>query len=293
MLLTSFIDYLRFEKRYSEHTIIAYQTDIIQFQQFIASQGLDVSDTQRNTIRYWLVSLQSKNISHRSIHRKISSVNSFYKFMMRSKLVKHNPTQDISLPKISKKIPLTISENKLEMLLNRKDIFKDTILEFQSKLIIELLYGTGIRLSELLNLKSTDIDFNQSTIRIMGKGSKERLVPVYPQLLSVIKTHEFYKKNDIIYQNCPYLISTSRGTKAYPMFINRIVKQYLSIVSTQKKVNPHLLRHSFATSILNNGGELNAIKDILGHANLAATQIYTHNTTERLKSIYKTAHPRA
>ncbi|RYX82639.1 integrase, partial [bacterium] len=229
----------------------------------------------------------------RSVNRKISSLKTYFKFLLREKLLGENPMSKIQSPKLAKKLPVVIQGEKIGQLLDNELIFENNFSGIRNKLIIEMLFGTGIRLAELLNLAETDISWYETTIKILGKRSKERIVPLNKELLLLIKQYLFIKKSESFNNNSLKLFVTDTGSTCYPNFIYRIVQKYLSYITTQNKKSPHVLRHTFATSLLNNGADLNAIKELLGHANLSATQIYTHNSVERLKLIYKQAHPKA
>ncbi len=292
MFLEQFLKYLQYEKRYSSHTLTAYKTDILSFSQFIQSASVEIQFANHQIIRLWLVSLMEENLNSRSVNRKISTLRSFYKFLLREKIVEENPVLKIQTPKTSKKLPVFISDNKLNSLLDSQ-IFENNFFGLRDKLVLELLFGTGIRLSELLGLKSTDIYLAEKTLKVLGKRNKERIVPINHSLADLLNNYFTEKNIQSFSNNSDTLIVTNIGLPAYPKLIYRIVQKYLSMISTQEKKSPHVLRHSFATSLLNNGADINAIKDLLGHANLAATQVYTHNSIERLKSIYKQAHPKA
>jgi integrase/recombinase XerC len=233
-----------------------------------------------------------EDIDPRSINRKISTLRSLYKYLHREKIVEENPVLKIQTPKVAKKLPTFISDDKLNGLLDGK-VFEDDFFGLRDKLIIELLFGTGIRLSELLGIKEKDIYIAEQTLKVLGKRNKERIIPINYSLISLLDNYSTEKKNQGFSNNSDVLIVNDKGLPAYPKFIYRAVQKYLKMISTQEKRSPHVLRHSFATSLLNNGADINAIKDLLGHANLAATQVYTHNSIERLKSIYKQAHPKA
>ena len=292
MFLEQFIKYLTFEKRYSQHTIIAYKNDIIQYQQHLTSLETEIQLANHQNIRSWIIDLMDNSLDAKSINRKISTLRSFYKFLQKEKVITDNPVQKVLAPKTAKKLPVFITDDKLTTLLDSNS-FSDDFEGLRDKLVLELLFGTGIRLSELLGLKTSNVYLNEKTIKVLGKRNKERIIPINLTLTNLLN-HYIVEKNNQEYSNNPeVLIVTNTGAKGYPKLIYRIVQKYLSLISTQEKKSPHILRHSFATSLLNKGADINAIKDLLGHANLAATQIYTHNSIERLKSIYKQAHPKA
>jgi integrase/recombinase XerC len=292
MFLEQFIKYLTYEKRYSIHTLIAYKNDLLQFQQFLSLDEEEIQFANYRNIRGWMVSLMDDNLDARSINRKISTLRSFYKFLQKEKVITDNPVLKVLTPKTTKKLPVFIADDKLSNLLD-SNLFGDDFEGVRDKLVIELLFGTGIRLSELISLKTNNVYLNEKTIKVLGKRNKERIIPINVTLVELINFYIVEKYKQQQSNISEVLIVTNVGMQAYPKLIYRIVKKYLSIISTQEKKSPHILRHSFATSLLNKGADINAIKDLLGHANLAATQVYTHNSIERLKSIYKQAHPKA
>jgi integrase/recombinase XerC len=294
MLISSFLTYLQHEKRYSPHTLLAYEADLHQFEQYIFdSFELTLLTIKPVQVRSFMVKLMDVQISANAINRKISSLRSFYKYLQREGTLAANPMLLIKAPKIAKRLPVFVEEHKLDQLLDSKTVFNDSFASKRDKVVLELLFGTGIRLAELLLLKDTDINTYDSTIKVLGKRSKERIVPLHPPLLKEVEAYKTLKSLQNFNNKITTLIVTNTGAAAYPKMIYQIVRRYLTLVSTQDKKSPHVLRHSFATSLLNRGADLNAIKELLGHAGLAATQVYTHNSVERLKSIYKQAHPKA
>ncbi|KQR70642.1 tyrosine-type recombinase/integrase [Pedobacter sp. Leaf176] len=294
MLLNSFLTYLSHEKRYSPHTITSYQADISQFQDFISNTfQLDFFEIKHTHIRSFMVELMENKSSENTISRKISALRSFYHFLSRAEKIANNPMQLIKSPKVPKRLPVFVENQKLDKLLDSEVFFDDSFNSKRDHIVIELLFGTGIRLAELIGLKNTDVDFYSNSIKVLGKRNKERIIPVNKQLINQLNDYIDLKKTQNLDNNLPYLIVTNTGARAYPKLIYRIVNSYLSLVSTHDKRSPHVLRHSYATSLLNAGADLNAIKELLGHASLAATQVYTHNSIERLKTIYKQAHPKA
>ncbi len=292
-LIDSFISYIRHEKRYSDHTIISYKTDLLQFADFLFQtyEEKSLASVNHNMARSWVVALIEANINPKSVNRKIASLKAFYKFLLRGKKVDKNPTLKIKAPKVKKSLPVFVSESGITELLDQFE-YPDGFTGIRDKLVIELLYGTGIRLSELLNLKEQQIDILNGTIKVKGKGNKERIIPLNSSLIHLIKDYQSIKTNEFN-NNLAWLIVSDKGSKSYPMLIYRIVKKYLNLVTTDEKKSPHVLRHTFATHLLNKGADLNAIKDLLGHSSLAATQVYTHNSMEKLKSIFEQAHPKA
>nr|MBC7613493.1 tyrosine-type recombinase/integrase [Pseudopedobacter sp.] len=293
MFLEQYLKYLQYEKRYSQHTLIAYKKDLSQYYQFLKSSENEVLTANHHTIRSWMVNLMDENIDGRSINRKISALRSFYKFLIKENFLIENPVIKVQTPKVAKKLPTFIPHEKLNSLLDNEDSFSDDFSGLRDKMVIELLFGTGIRLSELLNLTVNSVKAQERTIKVLGKRNKERIVPVNQSLFSLIENYNLEKNKQEFSNNSNLLIVTNTGAAAYPKLIYRLVQKYLSTISTLDKKSPHVLRHSFATSLLNKGADINAIKELLGHANLAATQVYTHNSIERLKSIYKQAHPKA
>lgn len=293
MYQEAFTDYLRFEKRLSPHTVLAYSNDLAQFYLYLKSVYTleDIKLVNHTIIRSWIVSLMENKISARSVNRKISTLKSYYKFLLREKILEINPMSKIQSPKNPKRLPLFVEESKMNALIEDVD-FKDDFQGRRNLLIIELLYSTGMRRIELVNLKETDINFRNSTVKVLGKRNKERLIPLTPEILTLIKEYT-EQRNHLIKSKHEQLFLTEKGNPIYPGAVYRIVKGSLEKVTTLSKKSPHILRHTFATHLLNNGANLNAIKELLGHANLAATQIYTHNTIEKLKSVYSKAHPKA
>jgi integrase/recombinase XerC len=302
----NFINYIQFEKRYSPHTVIAYRTDLEQFYEFLSQQyGIsDIIGVNHSMIRSWIVFLLGKQNSPRSINRKITALKSFYKFLMKEGIVSQNPIRKIITPRTSKRLPVFVEKERMDTLLDEID-FGEGFHALRDKLIIEMFYATGMRLSELVNIKESDIDFHYSSIKVLGKRNKERLIPFSDKFGKLLKTY-LHACRDVIndINNChnaladPLISSTplfftDSGRKIYPKMVYRIVNNYLSQVTTIEKKSPHVLRHTFATHLLNNGAELNAVKEMLGHANLSATQVYTHITIEKLKKIYQQAHPKA
>ena len=298
-----FIDYIQYEKRYSPHTVSAYRNDLDQFFSYLNLQ-YNISDIQEVThpmIRSWLVHLMEEKISPRSVNRKLTTLKSFYKFLLKEGRVNVNPMRKIISPRVSKKLPSFVEKEKMAMLFETIN-FGTGFPAMRDCLILEILYATGMRLSELINLKETDIDFHQSALKVLGKRNKERLIPFSNKFADLLKIYlqgkKIYLERDEFQRSLGnhydhWLLITDSGKKSYPRFIYRTVTKYLSQVTTLQKISPHVLRHTFATHLLNNGAELNAVKELLGHANLSATQVYTHNTIEKLKTIYKQAHPKA
>lgn len=290
-----FLRHLQFEKRYSSHTLTAYGNDLKQFFAFI-EKTYQVNSAKEIThffVRSWMVSLIESKIDARSVNRKISTLKSFFKFLLRNKEIVHNPMQKIISPKISKKLPSFIDEKKMNQLLDG-EIFENTFEGIRDKLIINMFYQTGMRVSELVEIKESDIDLINLSINVLGKRNKVRMIPITFEMKKQIQLYSDEKKNSIeqIKPDAKFFVRND-GNKINRKVVYDLVKEKLGKVTTGQKRSPHVLRHTFATQMLNNGAEINAVKEILGHASLAATQVYTHNTIEKLKNIYKQAHPKA
>lgn len=292
--IRTFLEYLQFQKRYSENTVEAYKNDLESFSDYLYI-NYQLSDCVQATTMYiksWLAGLKEEGLSSRSVNRKISSLKSFYKFQLKQGTLTHSPMATVISPKGGKKLPVYIEKEGMEILSN-DEIFPETFHGKTCRLIIELLYNTGIRRSELQNLKTADIDFYNSSIKVLGKGKKERIIPVGTAINNRIKEYIKAKEELKFLIDNEFLLLTEAGRKLSVSFIYQAVKYYLSIVSTADQKSPHVLRHTFATHLMNNGADLNAVKELLGHSSLAATQIYTHNNIEKLKEIFKKAHPKA
>lgn len=294
MLRDRFIQHIQFEKRYSPHTVISYKNDLDQFFIYLESvyQVTDIHDVNYLQIRSWLVEMMEQKITSRSINRKITTLKSFYKFLIREGAIEENPMNKIIAPKMSKRLPVFVEKEKMDLLFDKVD-FGEGFEAARNKLIVELFYMTGMRLSELVNLKLHDIDLPQQTIKVLGKRNKERIIPFSRSLEKQIASYLDLRNEMKNIYDSDYLFLTEKGKKIYQKLVYRLINYYLSIVTTLDKRSPHVLRHTFATHMLNNGADLNAIKELLGHANLSATQVYTHNTIEKLKTVYKQAHPKA
>lgn len=292
MLLTRFINYIQFEKNYSPNTLTSYKKDIQNYIAFLQADGFSVEEATHHQIRAYLASLMANEMQARSVNKNISTLRSFYKFLQRENLVNNNPLLLVRNLKTPKNLPVFIEEERLVELLNNEETFSTDFSGMRDRLVMELLFGTGIRRSELLTINHVDVDFYNQTIRILGKGNKERVIPIYKTLTDLIS--KFIKTKEQEFEsNTTRLIVNDKGGDASASLIYKIVTHYLRNISTQLKVSPHVLRHSFATSLLNRGAAINDIKELLGHANLAATQIYAHSSVEKLKLIYKQAHPKA
>lgn len=287
-----FVGYIQNEKRYSAHTVNAYLRDINQFIDFLnkSFSGIEPLNVNYRHVRGWVVSLMEDKIQARSVNRKLSSLNSFYKYLLRENFVQFNPTEKVISPKTKKRLPYFVEEKSMLDLFNNID-FGSGYIGVRDKLILFIFYMTGIRLSELISIKINDVDLHENTIKVLGKRNKERIIPFGPKLRKEIEIFMSFRNN--IETNESLLFLTEEGKKLYSKLVYRVVKHYISLVATIEKRSPHVLRHTFATHLLNNGADLNAIKELLGHANLAATQVYTHNSFDKLRTIYKKAHPRA
>jgi integrase/recombinase XerC len=292
-MIESYLNYIRYEKRYSNHTFISYQNDLNQFSAFSKDSYdlLCLSEASYQMIRAWIVTLAENEITAKSINRKIACLRSFYKYLLKQNTIQKDPTLRLKAPKINKQLPHFVEENDILKLLDQF-IFSEDFYGLRDKLILELLYGTGIRLSELISIKEEHINKFERIIKIKGKGNKERMIPLNENLMNLINIYN-KEREKVIERSNEYLIITDKGDQGYPMFIYRTVKNYLETIPTLEKRSPHVLRHTFATHLLNKGADLNAIKDLLGHSSLAATQVYTHNSLDKLKAIFEQAHPKA
>ena len=293
-MLESFLKFLEFEKRSSIHTITSYGEDLRQLQAFLASafEITDFTDVQHSHLRNWVIELMEDGISANSINRKIASVKSFYKFLKSREYLSTNPASRLKPLKTEKRLPAFVQENDLMQLLDGQAPDPDDVSSVRDHLILELFYGSGIRLSELIGLKNSDVNFYDNTIKVLGKRNKERIIPIPQSIVNNIRKYQdMVGKN--FSENRERLFLTDAGKPLYPMFVYRLVNKNLTQVSTLTKKSPHVLRHTFATHLLDKGADLNAVKDLLGHTSLAATQVYTHNSLEKLKSAFDQAHPKA
>jgi len=290
--VTDFVNYLNYEKHFSKHTVTAYQNDLIQFQKFLQSnfEVTDIKSVHHQMIRSWLVQLMNDKIAARSVARKLTTLKTFYRFLLKENRVENNPMSKVQSPKIQKRLPVFVEETPMNILLDNIE-FTEDFKGKRDKLIINLLYSTGIRLSELINLKNRDVDIYNQQIKVLGKRNKERIIPITKELSEQLISFSEVKNEENL--RGEYLFVTLKNEQLYPKLVYTIVKANLSLVTSIEKRSPHVLRHTFATHLLNKGADLNAIKELLGHANLSATQVYTHNSIERLKTIYKNKHPKA
>ncbi|NOY48685.1 MAG: tyrosine-type recombinase/integrase [Chlorobi bacterium] len=293
MSFKTFIDYLSLEKKYSKHTVHAYRRDLETFQEFNKERFADnnIDKVNYSQIRSWIIHLVDSGISNRSINRKTSSLNSYYKFLLKVEMIKVNPLAKHKALKTSKKIQIPFSEKEVSTVLEDFN-FDDSFGGIRDKLIIELFYSTGIRRIELVQLKLKDVDVSNKTLKVLGKRNKERFLPLLDSVLRALETY-IRKRNTLEKINdTDILFLTKKGDKIYETLVYRIINDYFSKVSTKVKKSPHILRHSFATHLLNQGADLNAVKELLGHSSLAATQVYTHNSIAELKKVYAKSHPR-
>jgi integrase/recombinase XerC len=292
MFITRFSHHIEFEKRFSKHTISAYLQDLGQFKSFLSSRELDFDSVTHRDIRTWLVDLMAES-GPRTVNRKLSSLRAFYKFLNREGLSTANPLIQIKALKTPKRLPVALHQNDLNALLDHGDYFAPDFGGLRDRLVIEMLFGTGIRLAELLGIRERDINVYEQTVLVNGKRNKQRLIPLNKTLIELINQY-IKEKHSQGFSCCPdMLILTDRGKAAYSGLIYRIVTKHLSYITSKEKKSPHILRHSFATNLLENGADLNSVKELLGHSSLASTQVYTHTTVEKLKTIYKQAHPKA
>lgn len=288
-----FLQYIQYEKNYSSCTVLSYRKDLEQFTQFVAERGLtdNISHATTEHIRLWLMTMRDAKCKATTINRRLSTLRSFYKFLLRQNAIEVDPTARIVAAKTPKKIPTFFSEKDLDNLLDMSENVT-TFEACRNETIIETFYQTGMRLAELISLKDSDIDFDRNTIRIFGKRRKERIVPFGEDLREKLKNYIALRDREVE-RTTPYLYILQSGKQMYAKAVYRIVTEAMGQVSTQEKRSPHVLRHTFATAMLNHGADINAVKELLGHANLAATQIYTHTTFEQLQKIYQQAHPHA
>ena len=294
MLIEKFIDYLQIEKNYSSNTLSAYKKDLIEFKNFI-NENFDkypIEHAEYKAIRLWIVELVNKNLSNRSINRKVSSLKSFYKFLVKTDTIGSSPLLAHSPLKQSKKIQVPFSKEEINSLLD-SDSFKNDFRGVLQKTIITFFYFTGVRRIELINIKESDINMDSSTIRIMGKRSKERIIPMLPKLKKSIIDYLYLRSQEFNKKNLEYLFVSRSGSRLSEKYVYRTVNEYFKLVSPKVKKAPHVLRHSFATHLINEGADINSVKELLGHSSLSATQVYSHTSMERIKEVFKNSHPRA
>jgi integrase/recombinase XerC len=293
-MITSFTRYLASEKRLSQHTVQAYETDLKQCASFLDtfSPNIQLEQATHQSLRTWVVTLARQGLNSRSINRKIAALRAFYKFLCIKAYITHNPTLQLSTLSIKKTVPVFLKEKELLRLLDHH-LFEDTFEGWRDKLVLELLYGTGIRLAELLALPNEAVDLYDNTIRVWGKRNKERIVPFPKSIRQVVERYRRYRAAIVSNHSTNLLLVTVAGTPCYPMLVYRLVSKYLRAYTHADRYSPHVLRHTFATHLLNKGADLNAIKNLLGHESLATTQLYTHHSLKRLQEVFKQAHPRA
>lgn len=292
-IVEKYISYLRYEKNYSSHTEISYYTDLIQFKDFVESgyPDRDLLTVDGDIVRAWIISLMENKTSARSVNRKLSSLKSFYRYLQKTGEISNNPLKKIAGPKTKKPIPSFVNYTDMEKVLDN-DASGGDFESYRDKVILELFYVTGMRRAELINLKDEDIDLDADNIRVTGKRNKQRIIPISKNTAELIKKYLEFRNKNFENQTTAFFVKNN-GEGMYPMMIHRIVSSRLRWIPTLAKASPHVLRHSFATGMLNNGADINAVKELLGHSSLASTEIYTHTSFDELKKIYNKAHPRA
>ena len=289
-----FLDFIKFQKRYSGHTIISYQHDLVSFFDFLQMQfgEMPLNEIKSTFIRSWLAQLKQDGLESKSITRKISALKSFFKFQLRQQQISVSPMATILSPRLKKRLPQYVEKGDIQTLFTQVE-FPDNWDGKTHRLLIQLLYNTGIRQAELVGLKESQVDLHNQSIKVLGKGGKERIIPVSKELMRILRDYISSKKVHFEAFDKECLLINARGRKLYPRYVYNAVRHYLGMVTTIDKKSPHVLRHSFATHLMNNGADINAVKELLGHSSLAATQVYTHNTIEKLKDIHRKAHPKA
>lgn len=292
--IQSFIDYLKFEKRYSPHTITSYSTDLVDFFDFSALTfgTTDLGSIKSAFVRSWLASLKEKGLSSKSLNRKISSLKSFFKYHLKTGSISTTPMGNVISPKINKRLPVFVKETETITILESVNQQAEDWKSLNGKMLITIFYATGMRLSELINLRENQIDSARGQLKVLGKGNKERIIPISKEVVDTITTYGALKRKEFsVFDD--FLLVTEKGKKLYPRYAWKLVSDILGVASTLDKKSPHVLRHTFATHLMNNGANLNAVKELLGHSSLASTQVYTHNTIDKLKDVHKKAHPKA
>ena len=294
-MIDSFINYLEFEKRSSAHTVLAYRKDLEQASEFVQN-SFELNDLESCThaeLRAWIIDLVEQGLSATTVNRKLATLRSYYKFLMRSQVISKDPTYKLKSLKTPKKLPEFVQEESISSVLE-EDVYADTFEGQRDKMIMEFLYLTGVRLSELIGLKWKDLNLIEEHVKVLGKRQKERIIPITKSLKqNIVLYQKVFEERFSKIEGNSYFIVSNKGEQSYPMMIYRTVRHYLDLFAQNTRRSPHLLRHTFATHLLNKGADLNAVKDLLGHANLAATQVYTHNTMEKLKAVFEQAHPKA
>jgi len=293
MQFKSFTDYLELEKKYSLHTVTAYLNDLEDFQKFASEeyQYAEIMAVNYSIVRSWIVSLVDSGISNRTVNRKISSLKTYYKFLLKTSQIEINPLAKHKALKTSKKIQVPFSEKEIENVMELLQT-ENTFEGLRDRLIVELFYSTGIRRAELISVKLSDVSFAQKTIKVLGKRNKERIIPLLPTVINTINEYLPFREQLENIKDYHNLFLTNKGVKVYEMLVYRIINSYFSRTSEKVKKSPHILRHSFATHLLNEGADINAVKELLGHSSLASTQVYTQNSIAKLKEVYKNSHPR-
>lgn len=294
MDITVFLKYLELEKRFSVHTTKAYKSDLLQFFAYLEEiySLTSILEVRHFHIRAWVVELMQNKITPRSINRKLSTLKTYFKFLKRRKEIQENPMLKVIAPKVGKRLPVFVKEIELENLFEKIN-FGEGYAAVRDEMVMEMLYSTGMRRSELINLTPNDLDFFNNQVKVLGKGNKERLIPFARPLADRLKNYLDIRNDEFGLGTTEFLFLTEKGKIMYPKLVYNLVKKYLSQITTVEQRSPHVLRHSFATHLSNNGADLNAIKELLGHSSLAATQVYTHNSIEKLKKVYQQAHPKA
>lgn len=292
--IQSFFEYLKYEKRYSPHTILSYQNDLTDFIDFVEVQfgATEIDAISHNHIRSWLASVKDKGLTAKSINRKISALKSLFKYLMKTGVLTVTPMSKIINPKTGRRLPAFVKEDETVRLVEVLNQSADDWKSLNARMLITIFYSTGMRLSELINLREKQVDHDKKQIKVLGKGNKERIIPVSPELTTAIRQYIEQRKERFTTADDTLLV-TEKGKKMYPKYAWLLVNTYLGMASTLDKKSPHVLRHTFATHLMNNGASLTAVKELLGHSSLAATQVYTHTTIEKLKDIHKKAHPKA
>ncbi|MEH6766026.1 MAG: tyrosine-type recombinase/integrase [Aequorivita antarctica] len=293
MIFKPFTDYLQLEKKYSPHTVTAYLKDLEDFQKFASEeyQYADIVNVNYSIVRSWIVSLVDSGISNRTVNRKLSSLKTYYKFLLKTGQIEINPLAKHKALKTSKKIQVPFSEREIVDVMEMMQV-EDNFEGLRDRLIVELFYSTGIRRAELINVKLNDVSFPQKTIKVLGKRNKERIIPLLPAVLKTISEYLPFREQLEKIEDSEMLFLTSKGVKIYETLVYRIINSYFSLASEKVKKSPHILRHSFATHLLNEGADINAVKELLGHSSLASTQVYAQNSIAKLKEVYKNTHPR-
>lgn len=289
-----FLDYLKFEKRYSAHTILSYTNDLTSFYGFISKQfgEIKMEDITHFFVRSWIASLNEEGCNAKSINRKISTLRSYFKYHLRQENLKQSPMGNIISPRIPRRLPVFVKENEVKDLVEGLNASTENWKSLNTQLLISLLYATGMRLSEMINLRDKQVDRSRNQIKVLGKGNKERIIPISKEMMELIGNYQDARRKEFG-RGEDHLLVTEKGKKMYAKYVYLLVNKHLKEIKTLEKKSPHVLRHTFATHLTNNGADLNAVKELLGHSSLASTQVYTHNTIEKLKNVHKNAHPKA